>query len=407
VACSSDGEGGGGESDSGSGGGGSSTGEAGSASTTVGAAAELPEGWAGYESEVYADESRWLCRPDRSGDVCAGEDLTATVVGADGPGEVQQHEVAEDAPVDCFYVYPTTSQDEGLSADFTADELQEVWTARNQAARLTGACRVFAPIYRQATTAVVGGAGTPEEREAAFRQAYDDVVDAFRHYLANDSEGRGVVLVGHSQGASLLGDMIAAEVEGEPAMRERIVSALLIGSTVAVPEGELVGGSFTEMPLCTAADEVGCVVSYASFAADAPPPADSRFARVDEEGLEAACVNPAAPGGGSATLHPYFPTEVPEGTVSAATADPERLAQLATLDTPWTLLDDFVVAECVRRDGFHYLEATVGGPDDPRGQSVGGSLGPGWGLHLVDVNLAMGDLVDLIATQAEAYEAGA
>jgi hypothetical protein len=369
-------------------------------------APELPEGWAGYESEEYADEARWLCRPDRADDVCAGEDLTATVIGPDGPGDVEEHVVAEDAPVDCFYVYPTTSQDEGLNADFTPDPNQEVWTARNQAARLTGVCRVFAPIYRQATTAAIGGAGTDAEREAAFARAYEDVVDAFRHYLANDSDGRGVVLVGHSQGAGMLREMIATEVEGEPAVRERVVSALLIGTTVTVPPGELVGGSFAEMPLCTAVVEAGCVVSYATFAADAPPPADSRFGRADEEGLEAACVNPAAPGGGPATLRPYVPTEVPEGTISAATADPERLEQLATLGTPWALLGDFVVAECVQRDGASYLEATVGGPDDPRGDSVGGSLGPDWGLHLVDVNIAMGDIVDLVAAQATAYAQG-
>jgi hypothetical protein len=30
-------------------------------------------------------------------------------------------------------------------------------------------------------------------------------------------------------------------------------------------------------------------------------------------------------------------------------------------------------------------------------------LGPVWGLHLVDVNLSLGNFVSLVATQAKAY----
>jgi hypothetical protein len=32
-----------------------------------------------------------------------------------------------------------------------------------------------------------------------------------------------------------------------------------------------------------------------------------------------------------------------------------------------------------------------------------GEINPGWGLHLVDVHLAMGNLVDLVRAQAAAY----
>ena len=34
---------------------------------------------------------------------------------------------------------------------------------------------------------------------------------------------------------------------------------------------------------------------------------------------------------------------------------------------------------------------------------VGQTLGPTWGLHLVDVNIALGNLVRLVADEAEAY----
>jgi hypothetical protein len=34
---------------------------------------------------------------------------------------------------------------------------------------------------------------------------------------------------------------------------------------------------------------------------------------------------------------------------------------------------------------------------------VGPTLGPTWGLHLVDVNIALGDLVALVRAEAAAY----
>jgi Protein of unknown function (DUF3089) len=69
------------------------------------------------------------------------------------------------------------------------------------------------------------------------------------------------VLVGHSQGAGLLNRLIAEEIDDEPLLRDRLVSAYLLGSTVAVPEGDVAGGAFDNVPPCEADDQTGCVVS--------------------------------------------------------------------------------------------------------------------------------------------------
>lgn len=372
------------------------------ASSTSAPVAALPQGWDGYSSDTYADEANWLCRPDRDDDVCTGEDLDATAVDGELAPTAEPFEAAADPAVDCFYVYPTVSQDEGFSADLEAAENQEVWVARNQAARLTGACRVFAPVYRQLTTSAIGAQRGDPEVAQAWEQAYGDVLDAFKHYLANDNEGRGVVLVGHSQGAGILRELISDEVDADPALRDRLVAAYLLGTTVEVPAGEVVGGTFAELPLCEADDQVGCIVSYATFAADAPPPADSRFGLADTAGNEAACVNPGALGGGPAMLSPYFPTSIPDGALAGA--NDEVMNRLAALDTGWVTMPDFVEAECARTGAASYLSVTIGAaPGDRRGQDVGGNLGPSWGLHLVDVNLAMGDIVALVAAQGRAY----
>jgi hypothetical protein len=53
--------------------------------------------------------------------------------------------------------------------------------------------------------------------------------------------------------------------------------------------------AYGSLPLCRKAGQAGCVISYVSFRADSPPPANSKFfGKVAEQGMKAACVNPAA-----------------------------------------------------------------------------------------------------------------
>jgi hypothetical protein len=100
---------------------------------------------------------------------------------------------------------------------------------------------------------------------------YDDVRDAWRYYLEHDNRGRGVVLIGHSQGSFILAELIRQEIDGKP-IQSRLVSAMLLGATMSVPVGKDVGGSFKQIPLCHKPGQVGCVVTYVSFRASSPPP---------------------------------------------------------------------------------------------------------------------------------------
>jgi hypothetical protein len=384
-----------------------STGDGGaSAVSDDGSVADVETPYPGYESEVYADDAHWLCKPGLD-DVCA-RDLDATVVNADGSTEVERQEPADDPPVDCFYVYPTTSADDGANSDFEPQEPEEIATVYNQVARLTSACRVFAPIYRQFTLSTIGGGGGGGDDGAnPFDVAYGDVLDAFKDFIVNESDGRPFVLIGHSQGASHLSRLVAEEIDDEPLLRDRLVSALLLGWPVSVPEGEVVGGSFHNIPLCQATDQTGCVVAYSSFRSTAPPPAGSLFGRAMGSDDRAGCVNPARPeGGGPAALHPYFAVDQPDGTLLGGQsaqpfADPARTAEITT---PFVTYPDLIEAECVHQGGFTYLSLTVrGDPDDPRTDDIGGDLTPEWGMHLVDANVAMGDLVDLVQKQSEAF----
>ena len=73
-----------------------------------------PTGDAG--DSIYADTDKWLCLPGRE-DTC-DQDLATTVVAADGTMTLEPFDPPADAPVDCFYIYPTISLDQGANADW-------------------------------------------------------------------------------------------------------------------------------------------------------------------------------------------------------------------------------------------------------------------------------------------------
>jgi hypothetical protein len=360
-----------------------------------GEGAALPPGYEGYQSEIYADDANWLCKPGKADDVCAGASLDTTVVKADGTAEVETFTPATDPPIDCFYVYPTISADQSANSDLVPGP-EERLIVTTQAARLSEVCRLYAPMYRQNTLGSMTGAITSDlSREDRGAIAYGDVADAWKQYMANENDGRGVVLIGHSQGSGMLNQLIAEEIDDEPLLRDQLLSGMLIGTSVAVPKGEDVGGDYQNVPLCRRADQVGCVITYATFRDTSPPPADTFFGVVREGDGVAGCTNPAALEGGSGVLSPYLVSNEP------AYADP---AANEAITTAFISLPDFVTAECVERDGVNYLEVHVeADPADPRADDIGGDLTPQWGLHAADINLAMGNLIDIIRTQTAAY----
>ncbi len=113
--------------------------------------------------------------------------------------------------------------------------------------------------------------------------AYADVKAAWERYLANDNAGRGVVLIGHDQGAGVLIRLIANEIDGKP-VEDRIVSAILPGANLSMVAGQGVGGSFKTMKLCASSEDLGCAIAWSSFRADKPPPPESLFWRGGRQG---------------------------------------------------------------------------------------------------------------------------
>jgi len=354
----------------------------------------------------YADGKSWLCRPGRQ-DACA-IDHTTTVVAADGKLSKETWSADPNAPIDCFYVYPTISTDPTPNSDMNADPA-ELNVIKQQFARFASKCKPYAPLYRQIT--LVGlrrmlAPGATVTLDQGLQ--YDDVKDAWNYYLKNDNKGRGVVLVAHSQGSFILNRLIHDEIDGKP-IQSKLVSAILLGTTLAVPKGKDVGGSFQHVPLCHAATQTGCVITFASFRSTVPPPANTLFGRVPDAAMAAACTNPAALAGGSGELRAYL--DKTGRTITSNAPGKPWVTPEQPIETPWVSVPGLLTAKCASNENASgYLEVTVhGDPADPRVDDIVGDIGAGpnvlanWGLHLIDVNLVMGNLLDIVSQQTKAY----
>ena len=355
-------------------------------------------------------EVTWLCRPGLASDPC--EIPLDTTVREPGGGE--RVETPARAPqdtraIDCFYVYPTVSNQPTRNADKSRDP-ELVSIAKYQAARFSTQCRVFAPVYRQVTIAGLAGgeiAGSADAR----RLAYSDVVEAWREYLARHNRGRGVVLIGHSQGTRMLRALIKREIDPRPERRRLMVGGLLLGGNVTVRRGQAAGGDFRQVRVCTRRGEVGCVVAYSTFSED--PPEGSRYGRVDADAddpfgfpsgpeYQVACTDPGRLSGMTRPFGITVPTEPfapgPISLLLLQTGGPPP-----TAPTTWVRPADRYQGGCREIDGAHVLRYDpVGDSRRPRPAPE-----PGWGTHIVDVNLGLERQVAIVAAQARGWLGGA
>jgi Protein of unknown function (DUF3089) len=335
----------------------------------------------------------WLCKPGQKANPCEPS-LTTTVFSPAGKRLGVRHvrRVAR-RKADCFYVYPTVSDQQQPQATKVVDDVLRS-IALYQAARYSRDCRVFAPVYRQFT---IYGLLNPTTVTTEMReQGYADVREAWRTYLRRFNGGRGVVLIGHSQGTFLLRRLVTEEIDPKAAERKRLVSALLLGGNVIVKKGSDRGGDFQRVPACRASRQTGCVVAYSAF--NAPVPAGALFGRTVERNREVLCTNPAELGGGSAKVDliypsaPFAPSLI--GAVSGA-----ALAGLPRPSTPWSMFPNSYRASCSKAGGASVLQV----------KPVAGAFkftplpDATWGLHLTDGNIALGDLSSLVRRQIAAY----
>jgi Protein of unknown function (DUF3089) len=367
--------------------------------------ARAEEGAATAAATDYSNPAVWLCRPDRQDACSAPQD--ATIVAVNGTLTHEAFHPAKNPPIDCFYVYPTVSNEPGGNSDLNITGAEKS-VVNAQFARFAAKCRLFAPMYRQVTLtalrAIIAGKPIPVDRDLG----YGDVLAAWNYYLAHDNQGRGVVLVGHSQGSGVLTRLIKEEIDGKP-VQGKLISAILMGTSLPVPKGADVGGAFQHISVCRSNSQTGCVIAFADFRANVPPPANSRFGKAPD-GMQAVCANPAALGGGSGVLNAYLSA----GRISTGSDGPREPFDWTTpakpIDTAFVKVPGLLSAECLTDEHGSYLAVTVhptpGGvrTNDISGDVVvNGQVLQDWGLHLIDANLTMGNLVAIVGDETKAY----
>src|SRR5258708_25931344 len=125
-------------------------------------------------------------------------------------------------------------------------------------------------MYREVSLTALRGliAGKPIPADRAM--GYNDVLAAWNYYLAHDNQGRGVVLVGHSQGSGVLTRLIKEEIDGKP-VQSKLISAILMGTSLPVAKGSDVGGAFHHIPVRRSNSHDACAVAFPDFPAHVPP----------------------------------------------------------------------------------------------------------------------------------------
>jgi hypothetical protein len=339
----------------------------------------------------YDVGKNWLCLPGRR-DVCSTP-LATTALNANGYGSVGESTVAKDPPLDCFYVYPTVSRDEGLNSDLDVSE--ETGVTQSQFARFAAVCRPFVPIYRQMTLGAVAATMAGADVRKAGELAYTDVVGAWRTYLARYNHGRPFILVGHSQGSLMLQELIKREIEGKPVAKQ-LVRAIIPGFDVFVPQGKPVGGTFKSTPLCASDGQTGCVMTWTSYREGVQPPEDAMFGWAPP-GMTVGCTNPANPGSAKwERLDGYWNTRSSYPVLGG----PIAWSSEGASPTAYVRTEGLVEARCVNEGRRGYLALrTLKSPGSKRTNRIPGEVGvggfflPGWGMHLADLSAGLGDLV--------------
>lgn len=369
-------------------------------------------GLAFFAGPAAAEDTVWLCKPGQVDNPCAGTLAGKSFLPPDNSVDPPLPErtvplsftAASGSPVDCFYLYPTQSPQPGPNSDLAKDQpIRGV--AINQARMFSRICDVYAPMYRQYTLEALGSPISDGVRDIAYNSARD----AWNDYMDNYNDGRGVVLIAHSQGTSHMARLLAEDVDDNPADRSKIISAILPGANVYVPKGALVGGQFQNIPGCESGDQIGCVIAYSMFkrAANERPANSSSFGwvdtgywvnpapRPDKDIYEVMCVNPGTLSGDQGVLSPL-------ANLLAFVGLPEG-------DEPWQEMPDFYKGECrtetdPAKGNVRWLNIEdIRKPGDNRQDISQLVMSSGGNLHTADINLALGNLVEIAASQSRAY----
>jgi hypothetical protein len=354
---------------------------------------------AGGDAGNYLDPNMWICGAGTPHDYCL-DPQTVTTIAPDGSKTTSMITAATNPKVDCFYIYPTVdaSSPAGNRKDFS--NLPAILDpVHSQALPFSQVCKLYVPLYHQATLASYQNVNANTYLE----NAYADVAAAFRAYMTTFNQGRDFILIGHSQGSHMLRRLIQREVESTPATSAHLLLAFLagpLGDTV-VPKGQVVGGSFKSTPLCTSDTQRGCIYSWSSFAKGYEPTSTYGVQFNIPAGMDIACSVPGVPNGGKGMFSgALFWTKFNQATL----APPQN----SGVSTAYADYPSFFSGQCLpaaAANGLSFLEIDAApGVGDTRTNPIPFDNAFFYsptvvGLHLIDWSFPMQDALDAVTTR--------
>ncbi len=342
-----------------------------------------------------AEGTTWICKPGQADDLCAGTIAGNTLPPPGEAAEPLDYKRPKEPPVDCFYLYPTQSEQSTPNSNLDKDPpIRRVVV--QQARMFSTVCDVYAPMYRQVTFN-----GDQSAHNPTVETAYKSARSAFKDYLKNYNDGRGFIMLGHSQGSAHTARLIAELVDTDRKLRKRFVGAIAPGANIAVPIRKPVGGLFEKVPACTEVGEYGCVIAFSTYSE--APPSNSAYGRVDSgywiyprerfsaDSHEVICTDPARLDGGNGGLLPLVNFDYLTSTPAQET------------ESPWASQPDYYRVQCKRQDGAHWLALSKLNLAGDARLDLGALVASGSNYHVPEVNLAEGNLLRIAELQTGAY----
>lgn len=212
-----------------------------------------------YESEVinevpdYSNLSYWAAHPDK-------KDPSDSI-----PKNVKSNQIAS-KDVDVFFVYPTSYLDRtmpyGLNAPLKESKMNiytDYTAILYQASVFNEVGKIYSPRYRQANILAYYPVTSTDTIKAiaAFDLAYSDVKSAFEYYLANNNNGRPIIIASHSQGSTHAIRLLKEFFDNKP-LNKQLVAAYVVGMA-------LDPSMYTNLKACTTPEQTGCICAWRTF----------------------------------------------------------------------------------------------------------------------------------------------
>ncbi|MFZ4592025.1 MAG: DUF3089 domain-containing protein [Ignavibacteria bacterium] len=175
-------------------------------------------------------------------------------------------------PVDVFYYYPSSWQKLNASDPIICeiDNPMMLQTAplqfKKQATAFETVGNVYAPFYRQDDAASTVALPPSEQAKVVGGLPTTAATAAFDYYIKHFNNGRPFILVGHSQGAIVLSNLLSGYLKENPKVYQKMIAAYVIGWPIT---SEYLAQN-PHLKFAQGPDDVGVIISYNTEAPNIP-----------------------------------------------------------------------------------------------------------------------------------------